>query len=79
MKSHSIGHFACVEVVLRYFHPTRAACCGFFLLEGVLVSWSLGIDECGGHEDLHGLGRQSIIPYVHVRTELYYSSLTLPM
>jgi hypothetical protein len=45
------------------------------LLERDLVSWSLAIDEYGGHEDLCGLGRCSIIPYVHGRTELYCSSL----
>jgi hypothetical protein len=49
------------------------------LLEGALVSWSLAMDECGGHEDLCGSGRQSIIPYVYVRTELYCSSLALPV
>jgi hypothetical protein len=41
------------------------------LLERSLVSWSLAMDERGGHEDLRGLGRQSVIPYVHGRTELY--------
>jgi hypothetical protein len=45
------------------------------LLEGVLVSWSLAMDEHGGHKDLHGSGRRSVIPYVHGRTELYYSSM----
>jgi hypothetical protein len=45
------------------------------LLEGDLVSWSLAIDERGGHEDLYGSGRQSVIPYVHERTELYCSSM----
>jgi hypothetical protein len=45
------------------------------LLEGALVSWSLAIDERGGHEDLCGLGHRSVIPYVHERTELYYSSM----
>jgi hypothetical protein len=45
------------------------------LLERVLVSWSLAINEHGGHEDLCGSGRQSIIPYVHERTGLYCSSL----
>jgi hypothetical protein len=45
------------------------------LLERVLVSWSLAMDERGGHEDLCGLSRLSIIPYVHGRTELYCSSL----
>jgi hypothetical protein len=44
-------------------------------LERVLVSWSLGMDECGRHEDLRGSGCRSVIPYVHGRTELYCSSL----
>jgi hypothetical protein len=41
------------------------------LLEGTLVSWSLGMDERGGYDDLHGSGRLSLIPYAHRRTELY--------
>jgi hypothetical protein len=45
------------------------------LLEGVLISWSLAMDERGGHEDLRGSGHRSVIPYVHGRTELYCSSL----
>jgi hypothetical protein len=45
------------------------------LLEGDLVSWSLAIDERSGHKDLCGLGRQSVIHYVHGRTGLYCSSL----
>jgi hypothetical protein len=45
------------------------------LLERVLVSWSLAIDERGGHEDLRGSDHWSIIPYVHRRTKLYCSSL----
>jgi hypothetical protein len=45
------------------------------LLEGALVSWSLAMDERGGHEDLRGSGRWSVIPYVHGRIELYCSSL----
>jgi hypothetical protein len=45
------------------------------LLEEALVSWSLAMDEHGGHGDLCGSGRRSVIPYVHGRTELYYSSL----
>jgi hypothetical protein len=44
-------------------------------LEGALVSWSLAVDERGGHENLRGSGRWSVIPYVHRRTELYYSSV----
>jgi hypothetical protein len=45
------------------------------LLVGVLVSWLLAMDERCGYEDLRGLGCRSIIPYIHERTELYYSSL----
>jgi hypothetical protein len=47
-----------------------------FLLERALVSWSLAMDERGGHEDLRGSGHRSVIPYVHGRTELYCSSLS---
>jgi hypothetical protein len=46
------------------------------LLERVLVSWSLAMDERGGHEDLRGSGRRSVIPYVHERIGLYCSSLS---
>jgi hypothetical protein len=45
------------------------------LLEGVVVSWSLAMDERGEHKDLRGLGRRSVITYVHERTELYCSIL----
>jgi hypothetical protein len=45
------------------------------LLEGALVSWSLAMDERGGHKDLRGSGHRSVIPYVHGRTEIYCSSL----
>jgi hypothetical protein len=41
------------------------------LLEGVVVPWSLAMNECGGHEGLRGSGYQTVIPYVHGRTELY--------
>jgi hypothetical protein len=46
------------------------------LLGRALASWSLAIDERGGHENLRGSGHQSIIPYVHGRTGLYCSSLS---
>jgi hypothetical protein len=49
------------------------------LLERALISWSLAIDERGGHKDLCGSSHQSIIPYVHGRMKLYYSSLALPV
>jgi hypothetical protein len=48
------------------------------LLEGVLVSWSLAMDEHGGHEDLRGLGRRSVIPYVHGRTRIVLLKPALP-
>jgi hypothetical protein len=47
------------------------------LLEGVLVSWLLAMREYGGHEDLRGSGRRSVIPYVHGRKELYCCVLVL--
>jgi hypothetical protein len=47
------------------------------LLERVLLSWSLAMNECGGHEDLRGLDHQSVLPYIHGRMELYCSNLTL--
>jgi hypothetical protein len=46
------------------------------LLERALVSWSLAIDERGGHGDLHGSSRRSVISYVHGRTDLYCLSLS---
>jgi hypothetical protein len=48
------------------------------LLERVLVSWSLAMDERGKHQNLRGSGHRSVIPYVNGRTELYCSSLQLP-
>jgi hypothetical protein len=48
-------------------------------LERVLVSWLLARDGCGEHSGLHGLGRQSVTPYIHRRRELYCSSLALPV
>jgi hypothetical protein len=55
---------------------TGVARCGF-LLEGVLVSWSLALGEHGGHDDLRGSGRLNVIPYVHGRTELYCAQACL--
>jgi hypothetical protein len=46
-----------------------------FLLYGVLISLSLAINERGGHKDLRGLDRRSVIPYVHMRMELYCSNM----
>jgi hypothetical protein len=45
------------------------------LLEKNLVSWSLVMDERGGHKDLRGSGHRSVIPYVHGRNEVYCSSM----
>jgi hypothetical protein len=46
------------------------------LLEEPLVFLSLVIDEHGRHENLRDSGRRSVIPYVHMRTELYYSIMS---
>jgi hypothetical protein len=48
------------------------------LLQGVLISWSLVIDERGGHKDLRGSDRQSVIPYVHERTGVVLLKHALP-
>jgi hypothetical protein len=45
---------------------------------GALVSWSLALDERGGHEDLRGSGRRSVIPYVHGRTGVVLLKPALP-
>jgi hypothetical protein len=44
------------------------------LLEKYLVSWLLAMDERGGHKDLRGSDRRSVILYIHGRTDLYCSS-----
>jgi hypothetical protein len=46
------------------------------LLEMILVSLSLAMDERDGHEDLRGSDYRSVIPYIYRRTELYCSSLS---
>jgi hypothetical protein len=48
------------------------------LLEGALVSWSLAMDECGGHEDLRDSNRRSVIPYAHGRTRVVLLKPALP-
>jgi hypothetical protein len=42
-----------------------------------LASWLLALGERGGHGDLRGSGRLSVIPYVHGRTELYCAQASL--
>jgi hypothetical protein len=42
-----------------------------------LASWLLALGSRGGHGDLRGSGRLSIIPYVHERTELYCAQACL--
>jgi hypothetical protein len=42
-----------------------------------LASWLLALGEYGGHDDLRGLGRLSIIPYIHGRTEMYCAQASL--
>jgi hypothetical protein len=63
------GFTTLLTVLLQELHVV------VLLLKRVLVSWSLAMDERGEHEDLRGSGRQSVIPYVHGRIELYCSSL----
>jgi hypothetical protein len=41
------------------------------LLEGLRSHEELAMREYGGHEDLRGSGRRSVIHYVHGRMELY--------
>jgi hypothetical protein len=49
------------------------------LLVRGLISWPSAIDERSEYKDLHGLGRRSVISYVHRRMELYCPSLALPV
>jgi hypothetical protein len=42
-----------------------------------LAYWLLALGERGGHEDLRGSGRLSVIPNVHGRTELYCAQACL--
>jgi hypothetical protein len=49
------------------------------LWEMSLASWLLALGECGGHNDLRGLGRLSVIPYVHRRTVLYCAQVCLAL
>jgi hypothetical protein len=43
----------------------------------LLASWLLALGEHGGHGDLRGSGRLSVIPYVHGRNELYCAQACL--
>jgi hypothetical protein len=56
-----------IDVVLRHFHRCRSwsSTAVVLLLEGHRSLRELVIREYGGHEDLCGSGRRSIIPYVH--------------
>jgi hypothetical protein len=49
------------------------------LLEKALISWSLTMDERGGHQDLCDSSHKSVASYVHKRMELYCSRLVLPV
>jgi hypothetical protein len=42
-----------------------------------LVSWLLALGERGGHDDLCGSGRLSVIPYDYGITELYCAQARL--
>jgi hypothetical protein len=56
-----------VEVVLRHFHRCRyrSSTDVVLLLEGRRSLGELVIRKYGGHEDLRGSSRRSVIPYVH--------------
>jgi hypothetical protein len=56
-----------VEVVFMTLPPVplQEQSVVVLLLKEALVSWLLAMREYGGHEDLRGSGRQSVIPYVH--------------
>jgi hypothetical protein len=68
-----------VEVVLRHFHRCRymSSITVVLLLEGLRSHEVLPMREYGGHENLRGSGRRSVIPYVHGRMELYSCVLVL--
>jgi hypothetical protein len=51
----------------------------WFFLKEVLVFWSLAMDERGGHEDLCGSGRYSVIHYVHRIMKVYFSKPDFPV
>jgi hypothetical protein len=65
-----------VEVVLWHFHRSRyrSGPLWFFYGECLYPFWLFALDERGGHDNLCGSGRLSIIPYIHGRTELYFCS-----
>jgi hypothetical protein len=48
------------------------------LLERAFVSWLLAMDEHGGHEDLRGSDRRSVITYAHGRIGVVLLKLALP-
>jgi hypothetical protein len=52
---------------LRHFHRCRysSSTAVVLLLEGLRSHKVLVIGEYGGHEDLHGSDRRSVIPYIH--------------
>jgi hypothetical protein len=56
-----------VEVAQRHFHRCRywSSTDVVLLLEGLRSLEELAIREYGGHEDLRGLGRRSVIPYIN--------------
>jgi hypothetical protein len=42
-----------------------------------LAFWLLALGDRGGHDDLRGSGRLSVIPYIHERTVLYCAQACL--
>jgi hypothetical protein len=62
---------SCSSTVLKWFYDTsigtapREQPAVVLLLEGLRSHKVLVMRKYGGHEDLRGLGRRSVIPYVH--------------
>jgi hypothetical protein len=65
-----------ISMTCRYYYRSgfttlslallRVARCGS-LLERAKIAQTLAMEEHGGHENLRGSGRRSVIPYVHGR------------
>jgi hypothetical protein len=70
--------------VLKWFYDTSTGAAQeqptVVLLRGrPLAFWLLALGERGGHDDLRGSDRLSVIPYVHGRTELYCAQACLAL
>jgi hypothetical protein len=64
-------------VVVVPLEPLQEQAVVVLLWRRHLASWLLALGEHGGHDNLCGSGRLSVIPYVHGRTELYCAQICL--